>query len=113
MYKRQDTERAVTKVNAYFGETGQAAEQSANVIKNVYSSGAVSYTHLDVYKRQLHTQPNRKLFDVMLQGSGDARMQPLYFLSTTAGNDTNSICYEMHQKAIDIAEGRKVDPTFY
>ena len=67
----------------------------------------------DVYKRQLHTQPNRKLFDVMLQGSGDARMQPLYFLITTAGNDTNSICYEVHQKAIDIAEGRKVDPTFY
>lgn len=62
---------------------------------------------------ELHTQPKRKLFDVMLQGSGDARMQPLYFLITTAGNDTNSICYEVHQKAIDIAEGRKVDPTFY
>ena len=62
---------------------------------------------------ELHTQPNRNLFDVMLQGSGDARMQPLYFLITTAGNDTNSICYEVHQKAIDIAEGRKVDPTFY
>lgn len=40
-------------------------------------------------------------------------MQPLYFLITTAGNDTNSICYEIHQKAIDIAEGRKIDPTFY
>ena len=62
---------------------------------------------------ELHTQPNRKLFDVMLQGSGDARMQPLYFLITTAGNDINSICYEVHQKAIDIAEGRKIDPTFY
>ena len=62
---------------------------------------------------ELHTQPNRKLFDVMLQGSGDARMQPLYFLITTAGNDTNSICYEVHQKALDIQAGRKVDPTFY
>ena len=59
------------------------------------------------------TQPNRKLYDVMTQGSGDARMQPLYFLITTAGNDTNSICYEIHQKALDIAAGRKVDPTFY
>lgn len=28
---------------------------------------------------ELHTQPNRKLFDVMTKGSGDARMQPLYF----------------------------------
>lgn len=62
---------------------------------------------------ELHTQPNRKLFDVMTQGSGDARMQPLYFLITTAGTDTNSICYEVHQKAQDIIDGRKVDPTFY
>ena len=62
---------------------------------------------------ELHTQPNRKLFDVMTKGSGDARTQPLYFLITTAGTDTNSICYETHQKAKDILEGRKKDPTFY
>ena len=34
-----ETENAVTKVNAYFGETGQVAEESANVIKSVYSDG--------------------------------------------------------------------------
>ena len=62
---------------------------------------------------ELHTQPNRKLFDVMTKGSGDARMQPLYFLITTAGTDTKSICYETHQKAKDLLEGRKIDPTFY
>ena len=62
---------------------------------------------------ELHTQPNRKLFDVMTKGSGGARMQPLYFLITTAGTDTNSICYETHQKAKDILEGRKIDHTFY
>lgn len=56
---------------------------------------------------------NRKLFDVMTKGSGDARMQPLYFLITTAGTDTKSICYETHQKAQDILAGRKIDPTFY
>ena len=62
---------------------------------------------------ELHTQPNRKLFDVMTKGSGDARMQPLYFLITTAGTDTHSICFETHQKALDILEVRKIDPTFY
>ena len=62
---------------------------------------------------ELHTQPNRKLFDVMTKGSGDARMQPLYFLITTAETDTQSICYETHQKVMDILEGRKIDPTFY
>ena len=62
---------------------------------------------------ELHTQPNRKLFDVMTKGSGDARTQPLYFLITTAGDNVNSICYEQHQKAKDILEGRKHDATFY
>lgn len=49
----------------------------------------------------------------MTKGSGDARTQPLYFLITTAGNDENSICYQVHQKAIDIMKGRKHDPRFY
>lgn len=62
---------------------------------------------------ELHTQPNRALFDVMTKGSGDARTQPLYFLITTAGTDTHSICYEQHQKAQDILDGKKIDPTFY
>ena len=49
----------------------------------------------------------------MTKGSGDARMQPLYFLITTAGDNQNSICWEVHQKALDIIDGRKRDPTFY
>lgn len=34
-----ETETAVSKVNAYFGETGAAAEASAEIVKNVYGSG--------------------------------------------------------------------------
>ena len=62
---------------------------------------------------ELHAQPNRKLYDVLTKGSGDAREQPLYFLITTAGTDKESICYELHQKALDILNGRKIDPSFY
>ena len=62
---------------------------------------------------EVHAQPNRKLYDVLTKGSGDAREQPLYFLITTAGTDRESICYELHQKAKDILDGRKIDPTFY
>ncbi|MGF7185279.1 phage terminase large subunit-like protein [Desulfitispora alkaliphila] len=62
---------------------------------------------------ELHAQPNRKLYDVMTKGSGDARMQPLFFLITTAGTDRNSICYEVHQKAEDVLKGKKHDPGFY
>lgn len=62
---------------------------------------------------EIHAQPNRKLYDVLTKGSGDAREQPLFFIITTAGTDRNSICYELHSKAMDIKAGKKHDPTFY
>ena len=62
---------------------------------------------------EVHAQPNRQLYDVLTKGSGDAREQPLYFLITTAGTDRESICYELHMKALDILAGRKIDHTFY
>ena len=62
---------------------------------------------------EIHAQPNRKLYDVLTNGSGDAREQPLFFIITTAGNDKNSICYELHTKALDLMAGRKKDATFY
>lgn len=62
---------------------------------------------------EIHAQPNRNLYDVLTKGSGDAREQPLFFIITTAGNDKNSICYELHTKALDIKSGRKKDNTFY
>lgn len=62
---------------------------------------------------ELHAQPNRQLYDVLTKGSGDAREQPLYFLITTAGTDRESICYEVHMKAVDILADRKIDPSFY
>jgi phage terminase large subunit-like protein len=90
--------------------------QPTNSFYQILSSEAYSKHGFNIHgvvMDELHTQPNRKLYDVMTKGSGDARMQPLYFLITTAGTDTNSICYEVHQKAKDIIEGRKIDPTFY
>ena len=62
---------------------------------------------------EIHAQPNRKLYDVMTKGSGDAREQPLFFIITTAGTDKESICYELHTKALDIKNGRKADHSFY
>ena len=62
---------------------------------------------------EIHNQPNRELYDVLTKGSSDARENPLHFIITTAGNDRNSIAYELHTKAVDILEGRRIDPTFY
>ncbi|NFN85879.1 terminase large subunit [Clostridium sporogenes] len=87
-----------------------------NSFYQVLSAEAYTKHGLNVHSvifDELHAQPNRELFDVMTKGSGDARTQPLFFLITTAGTDRNSICFEQHQKAMDIIEGRKIDSTFY
>ena len=60
---------------------------------------------------ELHTQPNRKLWDV-LTTSGGTRAQPLVFTITTAGYDRNSICWEQHEYARKILDGIVEDPTF-
>lgn len=64
---------------------------------------------------ELHAQPNRELFDVMTEGSGDAREQPLFFVITTAGDDPDraSIGWEVHKRAEEVLLGTKKDPTFY
>ena len=62
---------------------------------------------------EIFAAPNRQLYDILCKGSSDARSNPLFFFITTAGNNRNSICYELHQKARDILDGKKIDSTFY
>ena len=62
---------------------------------------------------ELWVQKSREFYQMMTSGTSDARKNPLHFIITTAGNSKDSICYEIHQKAVDIIEGRKFDPHFY
>lgn len=64
---------------------------------------------------EIHAQPNRDLYDVMTFGSGDARLQPLYWYITTAGDDPDrtSIGWEVHSRAESILLGERDDPTWY
>lgn len=61
---------------------------------------------------ELHAQPNRELYDVLLTSTG-SRLQPLMVSITTAGYDRNSICWEKHDYSIKIIEGVIDDPTFF
>lgn len=61
---------------------------------------------------ELHTQPNRSLWDVLSTSFG-ARSQPLLFAITTAGYDTHSICWEQHEYAEKIERGVIDDPTYF
>ena len=60
---------------------------------------------------ELHTQPNRKLFDVMTKGSGDARMQPLYFLITTEMIQTPSAMKSTRKRRTSSTAGKSIQPS--
>ncbi len=64
---------------------------------------------------EIHTQPDRHLWDVMTFGSGSARDQPIVWVITTAGDDPdrNSIAWELHDYAMRVASGDIIDPTWY
>lgn len=64
---------------------------------------------------ELHAQPKRDLWDVMLKGSGAARLQPLWVVITTAGDDPDrvSIGWEIHEKARRIRDGLTHNPRWY
>ncbi|MBO4819540.1 MAG: terminase large subunit, partial [Firmicutes bacterium] len=118
-----DVAKAMTEMNPALMKRCKILDASKK-IKTDYNNGCYQVLSAEVGTKhglnvsglvmdELHVQPNRKLYDVLTKGSGDAREQPLYFLITTAGNDINSICYEVHQKAKDILDGKKIDPQFY
>ena len=62
---------------------------------------------------EIHAQKTRDLYDTLTKYSGSARTQPLFISITTAGNNKESICYELHTKALDIIKGNRHDPSFY
>ena len=68
----------------------------------------VSFTVFD----ELHTQPNRHLYDVLKTSQG-SRRQPLFIMITTAGYDLNSICYEQYDYAKKVRDGIIQDDRYY
>ncbi len=61
---------------------------------------------------ELHTQPNRDLWDVLTTATG-SRRQPLVVAITTAGYDRESICWEQHEHARQVLAGIIQDDEFF
>ena len=57
---------------------------------------------------ELHAQPNRALWDIMTFGAGSARLQPVWIVLTTAGDDPDrhSIGWEIHVQCRKILAAR-------
>lgn len=64
---------------------------------------------------ELHTQPNRRLWDVMTFGAGAARKEPIWWIITTAGDDPDrkTIGWEQHEYARKIIDQTLIDPSWY
>lgn len=60
---------------------------------------------------ELHTQPNRELWDVLTTATG-SRRQPLIMAFSTAGYDRETICYEQYDYAKKVRDGIIEDDTF-
>jgi phage terminase large subunit-like protein len=68
---------------------------------------SVSYAGMD----ELHAWPDRELYDVLVTSMG-ARRQPLTVITTTAGFDRHSLCYELWNYADQVAAGIVKDESF-
>lgn len=84
-------------------------------LMKVYSSDAETkhgFSFSCVLFDELHAQPNRRLWDVVTTGSGDARRQPAYIVLTTAGDDPDrtSIAWEVHEKCRRLLAWRSGTP---
>ena len=123
-----DQARIVFDVAARMVENNRALGSKCKIIRStkriVHNNGSVyrvlsaeaptkeGFNIHGVLFDELHTQPNRNLYDVLTQGAGDARKQPIFFFITTAGYDQHSICYEVHEYARQVRDGIIKDPTF-
>ncbi len=94
-------------------KNSMVVESSRSVYK-VLSAEAYSKHGLNPHAiifDELHAQPNRELYDVMNTAMGK-RAQPLMVMITTAGFDRESICWQQHEYARQVAAGIIDDPTF-
>lgn len=81
------------------------AISSDSKTKHGFNSNCVVYD-------ELHTAPNRELWDALATSVG-SRRQPLIITITTAGFDRQSICYELYSYAKRILDNSLKDDSFY
>ncbi|MFO1080847.1 MAG: terminase large subunit [Reyranellaceae bacterium] len=83
-----------------------ACEQNGGFIQPINAKGKTQdgwNPHLGVLD-ELHAHKDRSLFDVIKSAMG-ARKNPLLWIITTAGFDTNGVCYEQRTLATKMLEG--------
>ena len=75
------------------------------------AEGAHGFNAHGIIFDEIHTMPDRNLWDV-LDTSVGSRRQPLTVGITTAGHGRDSLCWELHQYACGVRDGQIEDDAF-
>jgi phage terminase large subunit-like protein len=94
---------------------------SANSVYRVLSAeagGAEGLNSSAVWFDELHSQPNRRMFDVMSLSMGARGPEAHMVAITTAGvradsTGRDSVCYDLYQYGQKVARGEVEDPSFW
>ena len=113
----------MTRNNPALTERLKILDSTKRIVDHKYNSfyrvlSAESYTKHGINPSgiifdEVHAQPNRELWDVLVEGTDYARDQQLVFAITTAGiYDKESIGWELHDYADQVNRGIIKDDTF-
>lgn len=61
---------------------------------------------------EIHEWPSREIYD-SVQGRMAKRRQPLMICATNAGSSRNSLCWQLHEEAVAVLEGKSANKTLY
>lgn len=97
-----------------YRSTGRITYEQKNSFFSRMSADAYSKEginpHAIIYD-ELHAAQNRVMWDT-LKYAMVARQQPILMVITTAGKDTNGICYDQYKYAKQILKGEVLDTSF-
>lgn len=92
----------------------QTSSKMRVIASEAYSAEGLNFSAL-LYD-EFHALKDRRFWDALRYG-GAARRQPMIVIITTAGYDRESVCWNMHERALGILDGTFVDeamlPVWY
>jgi phage terminase large subunit-like protein len=100
------TRSQVFKNAIVIGETGSSYRVLSS---ESYTKHGLSCSYIGA--DELHCWPGRDLWDTLVTSTG-ARRQPLTVVTTTAGFDRHSLCFEQWDYARKVRDGVIEDPSF-
>jgi phage terminase large subunit-like protein len=90
-------------------------DEKTNSVLRVLSADADTKHGFNVHCAvidELHAHKKRDLYDVLQTATG-ARAQPLLIVTTTAGDNTESIAWQTYQYAKEVEADPEIDPSYY